>query len=83
MSSTRFHLRSDQPFPDEEWESEEKSGGEIVEHRFAFRWASLEEAATILWPHQAMSIEAVRTFTASPLTHSTPTTCGRPAGSAT
>ncbi len=56
-----FHLRLDQPFPDEEWEWEEKSGGEIVEHRFAFRWASLEEAATILWPHQAMWIEAVRT----------------------
>jgi 8-oxo-dGTP pyrophosphatase MutT (NUDIX family) len=56
-----FHLRLEQPSPDEEWQWQETSGGDIVEHRFAFRWASLEEAATILWPHQAMWLEAVRT----------------------
>jgi 8-oxo-dGTP pyrophosphatase MutT (NUDIX family) len=55
-----FHLRLDRLPADEVWEWQEKSGGEIVEHRFAFRWASLEEAATVLWPHQAMWIEAVR-----------------------
>lgn len=55
-----FHLRLDRLPAEEEWQWQEKSGGEIVEHRFAFRWASLEEAATVLWPHQAMWIEAVR-----------------------
>ena len=56
-----FHLRMDRPPAHEEWEWQEKSGGEIVEARFAFRWVSLDEAATLLWPHQAMWIEAVRT----------------------
>jgi 8-oxo-dGTP pyrophosphatase MutT (NUDIX family) len=56
-----FHLRLNRLPPDEEWQWQEKSGGEVVEHRFAFRWAPLDEAATILWPHQAMWIESVRT----------------------
>ena len=55
-----FHLRLDRHPPDEEWEWHEKSGGEVMEHRFAFRWASLEEAARALWPHQAMWIDPVR-----------------------
>jgi 8-oxo-dGTP pyrophosphatase MutT (NUDIX family) len=55
-----FHLRLDQPRPQEEWEWEERSGGELIEHRFAFRWTALEEAATILWPHQAMWIQSLR-----------------------
>ena len=61
-----FHLRLDRLPPDEEWQWQEKSGGEVVEHRFAFRWASLEEAATVLWPHQAMWIESVRTSLSHP-----------------
>jgi len=55
-----FHLTLHQPPLPEEWEWDEKSGGEIVEHRFAFRWISLDEAALLLWPHQAMWINAVR-----------------------
>jgi 8-oxo-dGTP pyrophosphatase MutT (NUDIX family) len=55
-----FHLRLDHDPPDEEWEWHEKSGGEVTEHRFAFRWTSLEEAERILWPHQAMWINTVR-----------------------
>ena len=55
-----FHLTLHQPSLREEWVWDEKSGGEIVEHRFAFRWISLDEAAAVLWPHQAMWINAVR-----------------------
>ena len=40
---------------------EEKSGVEVVEHRFAFRWATLERAAASLSPRPAMWIESVRT----------------------
>jgi len=55
-----FHLKLlDSPIH-ERWEWEERSGGDLVEHRFAFRWASLEQAAGALWPHQAMWINAVR-----------------------
>jgi hypothetical protein len=41
-----------------EWE--EKSGGDVVEHRFVLRWVSLNDARELLWPVQAMWIEAVR-----------------------
>ena len=54
-----FHLRLAQRTPDEQWEWEEKSGGDEVEHRFAFRWVSLDEAASLLWPPQAMWLAAV------------------------
>lgn len=46
-----FHLRLDQSAPAQIWEWQERSGGERVEHRFAFRWASLDGAAKLLWPH--------------------------------
>lgn len=55
-----FHLRLDQPSPQEEWTWEERSGGETVEFRFALRWVSLDEAEKLLWPPQAMWIPAVR-----------------------
>lgn len=54
-----FHLRLDHP-ADERWEWHEKSGGDVTEHRFAFRWAPLEESERVLWPHQSMWINAVR-----------------------
>ena len=56
-----FHLRLDRHTPDESWEWQERSGGERIEHRFVFRWASLDEAAGVLWPHQSMWIESLRT----------------------
>lgn len=55
-----FHLRLDHLPADDQWEWHEKSGGEITEHRFAFRWVPLEEAERILWPHQAMWINSLR-----------------------
>jgi 8-oxo-dGTP pyrophosphatase MutT (NUDIX family) len=55
-----FHLCVEEPPEDEVWEWEEKSGGDIVLHRFAFRWVSLEEAAALLWPVQAMWVDTVR-----------------------
>jgi 8-oxo-dGTP pyrophosphatase MutT (NUDIX family) len=55
-----FHLELVGPPTHERWEWEERSGGDVVEHRFAFRWTSLEEAERVLWPHQAMWIDAVR-----------------------
>lgn len=55
-----FHLRLDAPPRQERWEWEERSGGDVVEHRFAFRWVSLDHAANALWPHQAMWINTVR-----------------------
>lgn len=55
-----FHLTVEQLEYGELWEWEEKSGGDVIEHRFAFRWISLDEAADALWPAQAMWINAVR-----------------------
>ena len=54
-----FHLRLAAPPRRERWEWQERSGGDVVEHRVAFRWVSLDEAARTLWPHQAMWIDAV------------------------
>jgi 8-oxo-dGTP pyrophosphatase MutT (NUDIX family) len=54
-----FHLALHET-PQERWEWDERSGGEVVEHRLALRWVSLAEAETVLWPHQAMWINAVR-----------------------
>jgi 8-oxo-dGTP pyrophosphatase MutT (NUDIX family) len=55
-----FHFSLLEPAAAEEWEWDERSGGDVVEHRFALRWVSLEDAAELLWPAQAMWIEAVR-----------------------
>jgi len=55
-----FHLKLAKPSASENWLWEEKSGGDELEHRFAFRWVSLEEAAQVLWPAQAMWINAVQ-----------------------
>ncbi len=54
-----FHLCLEVP-PAEVWEWDEKSGGDIVEHRFAFRWVSLDDAGALLWPIQAMWVDALR-----------------------
>lgn len=54
-----FHLCLDAP-PAEVWEWDEKSGGDIVEHRFAFRWVSLDDAGALLWPVQAMWVNTLR-----------------------
>ncbi|WP_155858859.1 NUDIX hydrolase [Candidatus Blastococcus massiliensis] len=55
-----FHLRLDDPPRQERWEWEERSGGDVVQHRFAFRWISLEAAAGALWPAQAMWLHGLR-----------------------
>ena len=55
-----FHLRLDRHPAEEQWVWHEMSVGATVEHRFAVRWVSLEEAARTLWPHQAMWISPVR-----------------------
>lgn len=47
--------------PDRErWEWAERSGSDAVEHRFALRWLTLDEAARELVPDQAMWIEVLR-----------------------
>lgn len=55
-----FHLSLLDPPVHDRWEWAERSGGEVVEHRFSFRWVSLEEAEHELWPAQAMWIHPVR-----------------------
>jgi 8-oxo-dGTP pyrophosphatase MutT (NUDIX family) len=55
-----FHLRLDEAGPQEPWEWVERSGGDVVGHRFALRWMTLEEAERSLWPSLAMWIDAVR-----------------------
>jgi len=60
-----FHLCLEDPPAEGEWEWEEKSGGDVVEHRFVFRWVSLNDARGLLWPVQTMWIEAVRLSLAS------------------
>lgn len=54
-----FHLRVEET-SEERWEWDERSGGDVVEHRFALRWVSLDEAEGLLWPAQAMWIDALR-----------------------
>ncbi len=55
-----FHLCVEEPPANEVWEWDEKSGGDVVEHRFTFRWVSLEDAVGLLWPAQAMWVNVVR-----------------------
>ena len=55
-----FHLTLAGPGPREQWEWEERSGTDAVGHRFALRWMTLDDAERVLWPSQAMWIDAVR-----------------------
>lgn len=42
------------------WEWDECDGGDVVKHRFVLRWATLDQAATELWPTQAMWLPSLR-----------------------
>ncbi|MDT0274692.1 bifunctional GNAT family N-acetyltransferase/NUDIX hydrolase [Blastococcus goldschmidtiae] len=55
-----FHLRLGDAPRHERWEWEERSGGDVVEHRHEFRWIAVDEAERVLWPSQAMWVDAVR-----------------------
>ena len=55
-----FHLRLGESGSREPWEWEERSGGDVVGHRLALRWMTLDEAERILWPSLAMWIDPVR-----------------------
>jgi 8-oxo-dGTP pyrophosphatase MutT (NUDIX family) len=55
-----FHVRLEGSPAAEEWDWDERSGGDVVEHRFRFRWVSLDEACRLLWPVPAMWIDTVR-----------------------
>lgn len=54
-----FHLHLDGT-EDETWEWDECDGGTVAKHRFAFRWASFDAAAEVLWPSQAMWLSQVK-----------------------
>jgi 8-oxo-dGTP pyrophosphatase MutT (NUDIX family) len=57
-----FHLTLPHPPARDRWQWEERSGGDVVLHRFAWRWIPLDDAEAALRPHRAMSmwIDAVR-----------------------
>ena len=55
-----FHLHLDEPTPEDSWDWDECSGGDVVLHRFRLRWVSLERAAVELVPVQAMWLESLR-----------------------
>lgn len=54
-----FHLYLEVPSA-AAWEWDEKSGGDVVEHRFAFRWVSLDDAGALLWPVQSMWVNVLQ-----------------------
>ena len=54
-----FHLHVDDPGPDT-YDWDDYDGGTAVVHRFRFRWVTLAEAATALWPAQQMWLASVR-----------------------
>jgi 8-oxo-dGTP pyrophosphatase MutT (NUDIX family) len=56
-----FHLVVDhlEGRPDS-WEWDECDGGAVVKHRFVLRWTTLDQAASDLWPTQAMWIASLR-----------------------
>jgi 8-oxo-dGTP pyrophosphatase MutT (NUDIX family) len=58
--SHAFHLTVDNLDGRERWEWDECDGGDIVKHRFALRWATLEQASGELWPTQAMWLPSLR-----------------------
>jgi 8-oxo-dGTP pyrophosphatase MutT (NUDIX family) len=55
-----YHLHLDEPPSEETWEWDECSDGGVPLHRFAFRWVTLESAAQVLWPIQALWIASLR-----------------------
>lgn len=54
-----FHLHVD-AVPEEAWEWDECSDGDVALHRFVFRWIDLDAAATALHPVQAMWLPSLR-----------------------
>ncbi|HET7489177.1 MAG TPA: NUDIX domain-containing protein [Acidimicrobiales bacterium] len=46
--------------PDETWEWDEYSDGDVPLHRFVFRWVDLDSATRVLDPSQGMWIAALR-----------------------
>jgi 8-oxo-dGTP pyrophosphatase MutT (NUDIX family) len=55
-----FHLHLRVSAAAGRWEWDERSGGDVTLHRFAFRWVTIDEAAASLWPIQAMWLEPLR-----------------------
>jgi 8-oxo-dGTP pyrophosphatase MutT (NUDIX family) len=55
-----FHLHLDGAPEHEAWQWDECGDGELVLHRFAFRWVGLEEAAALLSPAQRMWLAPLR-----------------------
>lgn len=55
-----FHLSLPGGSVAETWEWDECSGGSVSLHRFSLRWVSVEEAAILLWPIQALWLEPLR-----------------------
>ncbi|MGY6501782.1 MAG: NUDIX domain-containing protein [Acidimicrobiales bacterium] len=55
-----FHLVLDDLAGREAWEWDECDGGDVAKHRFALRWAPLDDAADQLWPTQAMWLHSLR-----------------------
>jgi 8-oxo-dGTP pyrophosphatase MutT (NUDIX family) len=55
-----FHLHLAEPTVAREWRWEECSGGDVVEHLFRCYWLDLDDAATALFPIQAMWLPSLR-----------------------
>lgn len=55
-----FHLHLDAPTPEDAWEWDECSDGDVPLHRFAFRWVELDLAAAELFPIQALWLDPLR-----------------------
>ena len=60
-----FHVRLERAASSERWFWDEMSGGDVTLHRFELRWVSLDEAAALLWPIQAMWLEPLRSSMAA------------------
>ena len=54
-----FHLHLDEPAA-ETWRWDDRDGGTTLVHRFEYRWVTLEDAATVLNPDQAMWVASLR-----------------------
>ena len=55
-----FHLRLPRDPEEAIWEWDECSDGSVPLHRFSLRWVSLDDAATLLCPIQALWLEPLR-----------------------